>query len=192
MTEVSEHQSEAARELASFQTRLERKHHEESIRAEWFKSLYQAQGVDLPYDVSSTVYCTEYFDYPTKWDEEKKREVKDYGAQREINVPATNLVLARVTQHASKLGYPVNKNYNERTYTHEIVLVEDPTDKWNNITVTYSVNRESVCKKVVTGTKHVEEVVIPAHDEEVTEWECKKVSFLGMDLSDADTTDNSE
>lgn len=32
--------------------------------------------------------------------------------------------------------------------------------------------KEEVCKRVVTGKKHIEELVIPAHDEEIVEWEC--------------------
>ena len=177
---------EITQELETFNTRLERKQHEENLRAEWFKSLYEAQGVALPYDAGAYVYCTVHFPHPTKWDETKQREVTDYAAPQEINVKETNLLLARVTQHASKLGYAVNKVYNDKRYTHEVVLVEDPESKWNNVTVTYSVDRESVCRKVVTGTKHIEEQIVPAHDEEVTEWVCEKISFLGMDTANSE------
>ncbi|MBI3936388.1 MAG: hypothetical protein HY323_05380 [Betaproteobacteria bacterium] len=33
-------------------------------------------------------------------------------------------------------------------------------------------DREQVCRKVVTGTREISEEVIPAHTEEIIEWEC--------------------
>lgn len=40
------------------------------------------------------------------------------------------------------------------------------------IRVQWWADREQVCRKVVKGTEHVEERVIPAHDKEIVEWEC--------------------
>lgn len=34
--------------------------------------------------------------------------------------------------------------------------------------------REQVCQRKVVGTKHVEEEVIPAHEEEIVEWDCSE------------------
>jgi len=175
-----------AQELDSFQTRMDRKHYEEKIRVEWFKSLYEATGVKLPYDAGSMQWVTVYHPHPEKWDADKEKMVTDYAAPQEINVDATNKLLAKVTQHASRLGHPVNKNYSSKYYTHEIVLEEDTENKWNNVTVTYQVDRESVCKKVVTGTEEVPEQVIPAHTKENFEWVCEKISYLGMDTADSE------
>lgn len=43
--------------------------------------------------------------------------------------------------------------------------------------VRYEINiaREQVCTKRVVGTKHVEEVTYPAHDEDVVEWDCTPI-----------------
>jgi hypothetical protein len=37
------------------------------------------------------------------------------------------------------------------------------------------ISREQACVRKVVGLKHVEEVVTPAHDEEVVEWECDPI-----------------
>ena len=183
---TTEQAEKIAQELEEYQARMDKKQRDEQIRMEWFKSLYHATNgsVRLPYDATSMVFATVYKPHPEVWDAEKEKMVTDYAAPQEVDVNATNIVLAKVTQHASALGYPVNKNYSDKYYTHEVILQEDPESKYNNVTVSYEVNRESVCRKVVTGTKHVEEKIIPAHDEEVVEWECEKISFLGMDTTD--------
>ena len=41
-----------------------------------------------------------------------------------------------------------------------------------------NVMRQEVCRRVVTGTKQIPERVVPAHEEEVVEWECSP-SLLG-------------
>lgn len=191
--ETTEQSEKVARKLEEYQTRMEKKHHDEKIRMEWFKSLYHATNgsVDLPYDASSMIFATVYKPRPEQWDEEKGRMVVDYAAPQEVDVNATNIVLAKVTQHASALGYPVNKTYSSQYYSHEVILEEDTENKWNNVTVTYEVNRESVCRKVVKGYEDVPEQITPAHKKEIVEWECEKISFLGMDTADS-TDSNSE
>jgi len=39
-------------------------------------------------------------------------------------------------------------------------------------------HREQVCERIVTGTKHIEERVIPAHTEEIVEWKCFDAPLL--------------
>lgn len=186
MSDTTEQADKVARQLDEYQARMDKKQHDERVRIEWFKSLYEATGVRLPYDAGSMVFATVFHPHPEIWDAEKEKMVTDYAAPQEVNVDATNKLLAKVTQHASKLGHAVNKTYSDKYYTHEVILEEDSESKYNNVTVTYEVNRESVCRKVVTGTKHVEEKIVPAHDEEIVEWVCEKISFLGMDTSDSE------
>ena len=38
-----------------------------------------------------------------------------------------------------------------------------------------NVNRALVCERRVVGTKHVEEHVIKAHDEDIVEWDCNPI-----------------
>jgi hypothetical protein len=173
-------------ELAEFTERMRKKQRAETIRHAWYISLYESCGVKLPYSVDQYQYCTQYKPYPMKEVENADgttREVVDYQAEREVDEHETLRYLALVTQHATDLGYAVNKDYSDKKYSHEILLAEDPEDKWNNVSVTYTVDREAVCRRVVTGTKHVEAVTIEAHDEDIVEWQCDKISFLGFDVS---------
>lgn len=38
-----------------------------------------------------------------------------------------------------------------------------------------NIDREQVCERVVTGTRKVEAVTIPEHEEEIVEWKCKPI-----------------
>jgi len=183
---MSKSPDEKRQELDKFNARMSKEASIKQLRMQWLVSLFEAEGVELPWHVSSVEYVTQYLPAPKKWDEELGYEVTDYDAPQVIDVLATNKILAKVTQHAARLGYKLEKDYNDKTYCHKITLLEDEKSHWDNVTITYQVNRESVCRKVVTGTKHVEKQIIEAHDEDEYGWECEKISFLGMDTSDSD------
>lgn len=62
------------------------------------------------------------------------------------------------------------KDYSGETFT----LIKQFTGR---LQVRFSISREQVCRKVVKGTREVPETVepaktIPAHTEEIVEWEC--------------------
>jgi hypothetical protein len=53
-------------------------------------------------------------------------------------------------------------------------------DSWFNVSrefggglvVEVCLSRGSACERVVVGSEHIEEAVIPAHDKEIVEWRC--------------------
>lgn len=63
----------------------------------------------------------------------------------------------------------VTKEYTSYSYSLKIEKGD-----WS---ITYRTDREAVCERIVTGTKHIERSVVPehiveAHDEEIVEWVC--------------------
>lgn len=42
----------------------------------------------------------------------------------------------------------------------------------DNVILEFTVARERVCERVVTGTREVDEIVIAARTEEIVEWQC--------------------
>jgi len=171
---------EKRQELDRFNERQLKKQNIEQLRIQWLISLFEAEGVELPYSVSSVEYITQYHPAP-----KLENGATDYSAPQVIDVEATQIILAKVAQHAARLGYKMEKEYTDKNYTHKVILLEDPNSHWDDVTITYQASRESVCRKVVTGKKHVEKQIIEAHDEDITEWECDKISFLGMDTANS-------
>lgn len=43
-----------------------------------------------------------------------------------------------------------------------------------------AVQREKVCRKVVTGTRHVPEQTVEAHEEEIVKWVCDDAILAGV------------
>ncbi len=57
--------------------------------------------------------------------------------------------------------------------------------RWfGRIRVEWNAPRETVCRKIILGTRRVEDKLIPAHDEEIVEWECTE-PLLAVDRSTA-------
>jgi hypothetical protein len=80
--------------------------------------------------------------------------------------------LAAAKRVARALPAPFNKEYSD--YGSFSIK-----KKWSNlVTSTFTVNRETVCRKVVKGTKEVPEHVIPARTEEIVEWVCDNNTLL--------------
>jgi len=183
---MSKTPDEKRQELDEWNARMLEESNTKQLRMQWLVSLYEAEGVELPYYVSGTEHITQHFPHPKKWDDEKQREVTDYSAPQVIDTVATKKILAKVLQHATKLGFKVEKKHTEDYYSHVVILKPDTTEgQWddNSVTITYQASRKSVCQRVVTGTKRVEEQVTPAHEENTYEWVCEKISYLTMDTS---------
>jgi hypothetical protein len=86
------------------------------------------------------------------------------------NVYAQNAEHARTMTHLSGLWSKRFNDYNasyDKTFLPPRTYGVVPT-----VGLSVVVEREQVCRKIVTGVKHVEAHVIEAHDEEIVEWEC--------------------
>jgi hypothetical protein len=152
--------------------------HKRQVRSAWCTELYEASDgeVSLPYSINyGSEYITKYHPYPKDDDGND-----DYSVGQEVDVEATNRIIAIIVQFARSKGYDVEYKHTDEEFFTTITIDKDEEDSYNNVTVDYRANRSSVCTRI-KKTVHVEEKVIEAHDEEVTEWDCRKVSFLAMD-----------
>jgi len=48
----------------------------------------------------------------------------------------------------------------------------DVQRKFGPITLEFTINKQHVCERIVTGTTEVPELIVPAHAEETVEWRC--------------------
>lgn len=75
--------------------------------------------------------------------------------------------IANIARVATRLGKAVKQYDNDR---FRVII------RTGDFELTYSVAREAVCRRVVTGVKHIEAseelVKTEAHDEEIVEWIC--------------------
>jgi hypothetical protein len=53
--------------------------------------------------------------------------------------------------------------------------------KLGGITLSFNVNREDVCERIVTGKRHIPARVTEAYDEEIVEWHCPDSVLAGSD-----------
>lgn len=180
-------------EMIEFNSRMQRSFEEQRVVAEWHRNLWvNSNGkVDLPHKHGDTyIYATKRF--PSKWISEDGTEHDDWEPhckykQGEVDYDGTVAYLSLITKTAKSIysNLLVEKKYDEDTFRVKFTLpisMEDGSDE--KVTISYNVKREAVCKKKVTGTRHVEEHVTPAHDEEIVEWECEPVSLLGHKLDE--------
>jgi hypothetical protein len=95
---------------------------------------------------------------------------------RALQTTALNNWIKDVALRVTNLGrgYKVTKEWDDYLSIH----IDCPTENWR---LTYAVQREVVCERKVVGKRHVEAVVLKAHDEEIVEWECNDKSLLGGD-----------
>jgi len=147
----------------------------------WHTNVVQATGDDrlIPNSVDSTYNnVSQMIDAPTE----------DEPYHQELDVDATLKLMAKVVKYARSLGYEVKKDYDSSDFNVNVKL---PKDEWEtyHMTMNYYCKRDAVCKAVVVGTK-----VIPARPaepprvENVIEWQCEKVSLLGLPDDDNDDT----
>jgi hypothetical protein len=87
--------------------------------------------------------------------------------------------ISNIAKHAAN-DHPYNKDIKitKEWDSHLTIVITSDVHHWE---IRYSVMREAVCQKVVTGKKHIEEHIIPARDEEIVEWVCNDKSLLGDD-----------
>lgn len=105
-------------------------------------------------------------------------QVQPYDSDKQ-KAAQTEWLQAWIKDIASKLvdlgrGYKVSKEWDDYLTIH----IDCPTENWR---ISYGVQREVVCEKKIVGTKHVEAIVLKAHDVEVVEWVCNDKSLLGDD-----------
>ena len=166
-------------DLDDFRKRLADKRHRTDIVSKFHIELYLNRGVELPYTTDDTwVFCTQY-QKDINGDDIYEGEGTD--RHRIIDVPATEAVLRNITQYARSKKYPVTKKYDDNNF-ELFVWLEGKPDDWRNLKIKYSADRKVVCRKVYTGEKIVHPAETkPEWIEEVSEWECEKVSFLADD-----------
>ena len=140
----------------------------------WHTEVAQATGDDklIPDGTDSTYNnVSQYNEAPTE----------DDPYNREFDVDATLKLMAKVVKFARDKGYEVTKDYDSSDFNVNVKIPYEPYD----ITINYYCKRDAVCKAVVVGTK-----VIPARPaepprvENVLEWQCEKVSLLGLTNDD--------
>lgn len=78
-------------------------------------------------------------------------------------------------------GVKKEKNYYEdRFYLRIYIPYMNADNEERTLMIDYNGAREEVCKRVVTGTRRVEERYVPgslepAHEEDIVEWECAPI-----------------
>ena len=96
-----------------------------------------------------------------------------------VDEDATVKILAKVIKYARKRGYKVEKNYNHNFEVRITISGRDDPAGW--IQTTYYAQRESVCTAKVVGQEVVPGYTEPEKVVDKIEWECSKLSFLGVD-----------
>lgn len=172
MTEVTEVEAEPT-ELDRYFERIRKAEKKFTKIVNWHTNLHVAIGEDelLPYSVDGTYNNVSQFD--PKLDD-NGNVVK--WQQGEFNEERTLELLAKVVKHARSMGYEVDKDYSYDNFTVKVWL---DREEW--LAVEYFCKREAVCEAKVVGKK-----VVPAKPAEppkvvdVIEWECSKLSLLGL------------
>jgi len=195
MTETTTIVEEKSESLSKFNERLIAEMNKINLLSSWSISLWNATDgeVELPWSPSyDSESITVHKPQPKKlveksWEPGEFYETTDYSAPREVDIEATNKLIAKIIKHARKCGYQVEKKYDGSTFRVTVVLLQVGEKRsYNDVTYTYNANRQSVCEKVVTIVHHEAETkVIEAHDEEVVEWNCEKISFMAMNDTDS-------
>lgn len=132
----------------------------------WHVAVHLNTEIELPYRGNETYMNVNVH----RW-------IEDDGEYK-MDMEATLANLAKITKYATSKGAKVEKKYD---YDFKLNVTIPETD----IVIRYSADRETVCTKKVVGTKHVEAQVIPAHDEEIIEWDCEPISLLQVATDEA-------
>lgn len=83
--------------------------------------------------------------------------------------------IKEIVSNATNTGVTIRKVW-DSGYLN--VTIASAKEHWE---IEYSVKRDAVCERKVVGKKHIEERVLPAHDEEEVEWICNDKSLLAED-----------
>lgn len=87
-----------------------------------------------------------------------------------IDTEATKKVLARIVQKARQLGYGIEKSYSDDYFHVKVIITE-------KLEVTYSANRQTVCKRIVVGKK-----LVPERYEDVVEYDCERIALSAIEV----------
>jgi hypothetical protein len=120
------------------------------------------------------ILTIEAFEYMMTWT--STISVTCYDERYNIDVEATTLAFAKIVKWARSKGYGVTKDYTESSFYIRLTV---PGVKG---TVDFYADRDIMCTKRHVGTE-----IIPAQPEKVVDkydWDCDKVSFLGIDTDD--------
>lgn len=75
-------------------------------------------------------------------------------------------------------GHGIGTKIEKKWSNDFAVVITSEMSRWR---LEYSVKRDVVCEKKITGKKVVPERVVPEHEEEEFEWVCNDKSLLGDD-----------
>lgn len=89
---------------------------------------------------------------------------KDENGITNYSEPDDELSRAKMRQILKALG-SCKKDYSGSTFSLK--------KEFGPIRLAFQTSRETICRKVVTGSREVPEVVLPARTEEVVEWVCE-------------------
>jgi len=188
MTVQVDTNTDRAEKLNAFLNKMTKEDNERTLqrhyRSKWCVELFDYSNgeIALPWSIN-------YGDENITVDEPYRDENGDidYDAGRIIDVDATKRKIAFITQFARSKSYAVTKKHTDDQFTVTVTLHQVGDEpSYKDIKFTYRASRQTVCKKV-TKKMFVEEEIVPAHEEEVVEWECEKVSFMAMDLDSDDS-----
>jgi hypothetical protein len=109
----------------------------------------------------------------------------------EVDEAKTVEYLARVIKYARRRKFNVEKDYSGDQFTVKVKVPmnglrvdADPNQYGNYVIVNYYADRNAVCTAKVVGQKVVPAHTTPERVEDVVEWECAKLSFLGVDTEE--------
>jgi hypothetical protein len=162
------------------QQKLYELHDKQRLIAKWHVKLYEATdgAIELPWSpVEDWIFLnvSEFKNVPAPTEDNPDKTERKYVTDTDASLAK----LAAVAKFAAKssMVQGIEKKYTDGDFKLIVKLGEDNS-------IRYSVNREAVCTKKVTGTK-----VIPATPErevEEYEWDCKPVSLLGFNAEPTD------
>jgi len=178
---------------AEFQERVASSRKRFDAIVAWHLSLYLDKSIELPYTPDVTYINMTVGEY--KYDTDPDSGLIDYSTGKYVvDEDATVQNLSKVVKFArshtpTKPPYEIEKDYGDSNFTIKVKLPipepdpnypDNPTYPGNYVTLNYYANREVACTKKVVGTKLIPAQHIPEKVEEVVEWECQKLSFLGL------------
>lgn len=148
--------------LSKFDERC-RKHLAEVITHQDFWREAMKRDIAVPWDA---YYGTSHYANMAQYLDETDDE-----GNYPLDVEETKRQFARVVKWARENGWEITKTYKDDEFTIRVDGI--PHIRYMHF---YS-TRQVVCKKIQTGTKHIE-----AHEEPIFEYQCDKVAFLNVDV----------
>lgn len=148
----------------------------------WHTELYAHSNgvVPLPYGGDNCYNGLTVSEYKTVHKPtDENPDATDY--ENVVDIQASLARIAAVAKFAVSKKADVEKKYDDAGSFELIITIPGPNDR--TIKLYYSVSRETVCEKKVTGQKVIPASFTPEKIVDVVEWDCKPVSLLGFDAS---------